>query len=169
MRICIQLLTYLSTYLVGPPRDNPEPDPLAVLHLNNQLWMYVIILTKLTIICFQKGSEESRVKNIKCYVDQKLWATEKSTKLEQRKWVQIGDGPDEWRWGHWGLVCRVASARCMCVWLITTTLLLPNTTTTTDDLMLFPAHPKNGNNKSQPITLTKLAHFIIYHPTTSTL
>ena len=23
--------------LVGPPRDNPEPDPLAVLHLNNQL------------------------------------------------------------------------------------------------------------------------------------
>ena len=24
--------------LVGPPRDNPEADPLAELHLNNQLY-----------------------------------------------------------------------------------------------------------------------------------
>ena len=28
--------------LLGPTRDNPEPDPLAVLHLNNQLWMLIL-------------------------------------------------------------------------------------------------------------------------------
>ena len=28
--------------LVGPPRDNPELDPLAVLHLDNRLYMFQI-------------------------------------------------------------------------------------------------------------------------------
>ena len=29
----------LALTLVGPPRDNPELDPLAVLHLNNPLYI----------------------------------------------------------------------------------------------------------------------------------
>ena len=28
--------------LLGPPSDNPEPDPLAVLHLKNLLFIYYI-------------------------------------------------------------------------------------------------------------------------------
>ena len=27
--------------LVGHPRDNSEPDPLAVLHLDNRLYIYI--------------------------------------------------------------------------------------------------------------------------------
>ena len=30
---------FLALTLVGPPRDNPEQDPLAVLHLHNRLCM----------------------------------------------------------------------------------------------------------------------------------
>ena len=29
--------------LVGHPRDNSEPDPLAVLHLDNRLYIYIYI------------------------------------------------------------------------------------------------------------------------------
>ena len=34
----------LALTLVGPPRDNPELDPLAVLHLDNQLFMCSIVV-----------------------------------------------------------------------------------------------------------------------------
>ena len=32
--------------LVGPPRDNPELDPLAVLHLDNWLYMSKIFIIR---------------------------------------------------------------------------------------------------------------------------
>ena len=32
--------------LVGPPRNNPEPNPLAVLHLNNQLCIFIFGMQK---------------------------------------------------------------------------------------------------------------------------
>ena len=36
-----------ASTLVGPPRDSPEPDPLAVLHLSNQISMLAVFLEPL--------------------------------------------------------------------------------------------------------------------------